>query len=83
MRYSYPRKSTRPLPRAELAPVGPAPPPPPAERMPLEEAKALARTGEDDIVTMIRCPLCKACGLVTPEVAVAFETLCATIEERR
>jgi len=75
----YPRRRTKPLPREELAPIRLDPDalePPPETRPALAEAKALARSAEDDIVTQQRCPLCCGAGMVPPEIAITFDHLC-------
>lgn len=65
-RPSYHRRQTKPLPRAELAPVSRPPPPP----------------DQDDIATKVRCPLCAGQGMVPPEIASTFECLCAKAKEQ-
>lgn len=82
MRDPYRQRITRPLPREELAPVAATADAPPETRPALEEAAALAREAEDDIVTMARCPLCVGAGLVTPEIAATFDSLCRKAKER-
>lgn len=55
---------------------------PPTTRRAIEEAKAFARTAENNLVTMVRCPLCRACGLVTPDIAATFDELCRKAAEQ-
>lgn len=71
----YFRRETKPLPREELAPIGFVEPIP-ETRPAMQEARALARTGENEIVTQQRCPLCCGAGMVPPEIAITFDALC-------
>ena len=79
----YHRRPTRPLPREKLAPIAAGDVEAPPETRPaIEEAKALARSAEDDIVTLARCPLCAGCGMVPPDVAAMFDALCEQAKEQ-
>ena len=80
----YHRRKTNPIPRAELAPIGPAPEVGPEDitRPDLEATERLARSTAEEALTQCRCPLCCGTGMVSPEIAATFEGLCAQAKEQ-
>lgn len=75
----FERRPTHALPRAELAPIGPAPAvededlePAPDTRPALAEVAHIARLTEEDEETQERCPVCLGRGMVSHEVGSAI-----------
>ena len=90
----FERRPTHALPRAELAPVGPASAvededededlePAPDTRPAIAEARALARATEEDEETKVRCPCCLGAGMVSAEVSLVVEGMMVEMGERR
>lgn len=81
----YHRRKTKPLPREELAPIGPGSSDdidPEAETQPDIHAEERARNAEKEAITMCRCPLCCGTGFVPPEIASTFECLIAQAKDK-